>query len=162
MKQRFISSISIYVVLSFAGMGFSSAASIPVWLDDAITEWNDKTPNVQIAYLDIKDSYVWYMIPDTDDINSTDIRKGVFNLAIGNGYKITAEEELITTGKPPSPTAPYREKKCWTRSFVLDVQELSNTTAAGSNQNSGIRQRMLTSMVCEDSQYWYAGFRILQ
>jgi hypothetical protein len=161
-KQKIVIMISIYFVLSLITVGFIGAASIPVWLDDAITNWNDKTPNVQIAFLDIKDSYVWYMIPDTEEINSTDIRNGVFNLAIENGYKITAEEELVTTGKPPSPTAPYREKKCWTRSFVLDVEELSNTKAVGSNESGGIRQRMLTSMVCEDSQYWYAGFRILQ
>ena len=162
MKQKIVISISYYFIVSLIAIGFISAASIPVWLDDAITEWNEKSQDIQIDFLDIKDSYIWYMIPDTDGIGSKDIRDGVFNLAIANGYKITAEEELVTTGLPPSPTAAHREKKCWTRSFVLSIEELSNTTAVGASGDSGLRQRMLTSMVCQDTQYWYAGFRILQ
>ena len=68
-------------------------------------------------------------------------------------------------GDQVHPIAPYRDKKCWTRSYVLDIEQLSNTTAAGargSGSGTGMRQRMLTSMVCEDQQYWFAGFRILQ
>ena len=63
--------------------------------------------------------------------------------------KMTAEEELITMAKPPSPNQPYKDKKCWKRSFVLEGE----VTSAG---------RMLTTYVCEDVQSWFAGFRILQ
>jgi hypothetical protein len=86
-------------------------------------------------------------------------------LVLDRGYKLTDDEERVTTGKPPSPVSPYRTKKCWTRSFVLDIEELSNTTAAGgrgSSGKSGLRQRMLTSLVCDDKPYWLTGFRILQ
>jgi len=165
MKHRVILAIGCCLAVGLLATGSVSAASIPAWLDDAISEWNDKSPDIQIEFVDIRDSYVWYMIPDTDEISHKDIREGVFNLAMANGYKITAEEELITKGKPPSPVTPYREKKCWTRSYVLDINELSNTTAVGqrgSGGGTGMRQRMLTSMVCEDQQYWFAGFRILQ
>lgn len=144
-------------------VGSVGATSIPAWLDDAISGWNSETPDVQIEFVDIKDSYVWYMLPDTDEIDQKGIRESVYAIVLQHGYKITAEEELITTGKPPSPTNPSHPKKCWTRSFVQDIEELSNTVAAGSSrEDSGLRQRMLTSMVCEDGPYWFTGFRILQ
>ncbi len=139
------------------------AASIPAWLDDAISEWNAENPEVQIEFVDIKDSFVWYMIPDTEEIGHKDIRESVYGIVLGHGYEMTAEEELVTTAKPPSPTAPYKEKKCWRRSFVLNVEALSNTTAAGRGQERpGMRQRMLTSLVCDDRPYWFAGFRTLE
>ena len=143
------------------------AASIPAWLDDSITDWNDKNPDVQIRFVDIKDSFVWYRIPDTAEVGSKDIRESVYDIVLGNGYKRTDDEELITTGRPPEPTTPGIDKKCWRRSYVLDIEQLSNTTSSGgyggtNNARPGQRQRMLTSMVCADGANWFAGFRILQ
>jgi hypothetical protein len=141
------------------------AASIPAWLDDAISERNEKDKSMQIEFLEIKDEFVWYMIPDTPEIGHKDIRERIYELVMEHGYKQTDDEERVTTGKPPSPVSPYKTKKCWTRSFVLDIEELSNTTAAGGRGGrgqTGLRQRMLTSLVCEDTPYWLTGFRILQ
>jgi len=156
--------IAVCLLLGLSA-GVSSAASIPAWLDEAISGWNAETPETPIEFVDIKDSYVWYMLPDTESIGQAEIRESVYSIVLEHGYKITAEEELITTGKPPSPRNPSRPKKCWTRSFVLDVEALSNTTSAGAqggDGHAGMRQRMLTSMVCEDGPYWFTGFRILQ
>jgi hypothetical protein len=50
-------------------------------------------------------------------------------------------------------------KKCWSRSFVLNIQAENHTIAVG-DEPSGQRQRMLTSLVCEDSATWWAGFRV--
>jgi len=141
------------------------AASIPAWLDDAISEYNEENKATQIEFLEIKDDYVWYMIPDTPEIGHKDIRERIYAMVLDRGYKLTDDEERVTTGKPPSPVSPYKTKKCWTRSFVLDIEELSNTTAAGGRGGSGragMRQRMLTSLVCDDTPYWLTGFRILQ
>lgn len=137
------------------------AASIPAWLDDAITEWNGKNPETPIQFVDIKDSFVWYVIPQTPEIGHQKVRESIYGIVLEHGYKMTADEELVTTGKPPTQNAPYRPKKCWRRSFVKDIEELSNTTTRGGGA-SGMTQRMLTSMVCEDVGSWYAGFRILQ
>ena len=138
-----------------------NAASIPAWLDHAITEWIQENPDVQIEFVDIKDSFVWYMIPGSPETASKDIRTSIHEIVIKNGYEVTDQEELVTTGKPPSQTTPYKEKKCWQRSFVLTINELSNTTAIG-GERSGVRQRLLTSLVCQDGRDWYAGFRIAQ
>lgn len=160
--------ISCLIGLGAIGLGVtppSLAASIPAWLDDAISDWNDENPAVKIRFVDIKDSYVWYMIPDTPEIGHKDIRESVYKIVIEHGYERTAEEELVTTGKPPSFQAAHIPKKCWTRSYVLNIEELSNTKSSqgrGGSERPGMRQRMLTSMVCEDGQYWFAGFRILQ
>ena len=162
MNKNVSVAIGFCIAVSLLAIGGVRAASVPAWLDDAISDWNDNNRGVQIEFVDIKDSYVWYMIPDTEETGHREIRKSVHELVLTNGYKVTADEELVTTGKPPSLTSPYREKKCWTRSFVLDVEQLSNTTSAGSRGQSGMRQRMLTSMVCDDGPQWFAGFRILQ
>jgi hypothetical protein len=141
------------------------AASIPAWLDDAITEFNEKNDATQIEFLEIKDDFVWYTIPYTTDIGSKDIRERIYEMVAEHGYNVTDEEERVTTGKPPSPVSPYKTKKCWTRSFVLNIEQLSNTTSAGGRGGrgrSGQRQRMLTSQVCDDKPYWLTGFRILQ
>jgi len=144
--------------------GTAQAASIPAWLDDAISEWNAENPELQIEFVDIKDSYVWYRVPTSADIGHQEIRSSIYEIILGHGYKLGDDEELVTTAKPPSPTAPYKAKKCWTRSFVLDIDALSNTTSAGAGQRerAGTRQRMLTSMVCQDPAYWFTGFRVLQ
>ncbi len=163
-------------VIAGVGYGFSlaaialfahndcGAASIPAWLDDAITEWNEQNEDIQIQFVDIKDSYVWYMIPDTPEIGHKDIRESIYQIVLEHGYKVTDEEERVTTAKPPSQDSPHKAKKCWTRSFVLDIENMSNTTAAGRGGGArpGLRQRMLTSLVCEDRPYWFTGFRILQ
>jgi hypothetical protein len=150
---------TIATIACLAGFGIAQAASIPAWLDDAITKWNDANKPTQISFVDIKDEYVWYTVPN-DKANHQDIRKSIYDIVQENGYKPTDNEERITTARPPA----SKQKKCWTRSFVLDIQELSNTTAAGdeSGSDTGLRQRMLTSLVCQDSSQWFAGFRILQ
>jgi len=137
---------TLAVVLLFAGLAM--AASIPAWLDDAISTWNQENPDVAIQFLNIKDSFVWYMFPKTDDLSHAEIRERMYVIAEANGYQKTAEEELITTGKPPSPTEPYKAKKCWSRSFTLNVDV--------------DRQRVLTTLLCEDATSWYTGFRIIQ
>ena len=128
--------------------GLATAASIPAWLDDGITKWNQEHPDVAIQFLAIHDSYVWYMFPKTEDLTNAEIRKRMYAIVEGNGYKRNAEEELVTTGKPPALTEAYKPKKCWTRSFTTEVD-------VG-------RQRMLTTQLCEDATNWYSGFRILQ
>ena len=137
------------------------AVAIPAWLDDAITEWNAENADLQIEFVDIKDSFVWYMIPNTPETGHREIRESIYALVLKNGYEMTAQEELVTTGKPPSQTSPYKAKKCWQRSFVMTIDELSNTTTAGGGR-SGVRQRMLTSLVCADGPDWYTGFRTIQ
>jgi hypothetical protein len=123
----------------------------------------EENPGIQIRFVDIKNSYVWYVIPDTPEIGHEGIRSSIHEITTENKYKRTAEEELVTTGKPPSFTAAHQPKKCWTRSYVLDIDELSNTRPADNGgERPGQRQRMLTTLVCEDGEYWFAGFRILQ
>ncbi len=128
--------------------GLAIAATIPVWLDDAISKWNHENPDEAFLFLDIKDSFVWYMFPKTDDLANAEIRERMYAVVDANGYQKTEEEELITTGKPPSPTEPYKAKKCWSRSFTLPLD------AGG--------QRMLTTLLCEDDTNWYPGIRIIQ
>ena len=128
------------------------AGSIPAWLDDAITQWNKDNPASPIRFVDIKDSYVWYTMPGSPELGSKEIRDRVYGIAYKNGYANTQDEEIVTTGKPPSPNGPAKTKKCWTRSFLRDVQKASPTTV----------ERMLTTLVCEDGANWSAGFRILQ
>lgn len=140
---------------------FAGAASIPAWLDDAISEWNAEHEANPLRFVDIKDEYVWYMVGKTSELTSSAIRESIYKKVQENGYQLTDQEELVTTGKPPTPTAPHREKKCWVRSFVLNVEEPRNTKPVG-GERSGQRQRMLTSNVCEDTSDWFVGFRILQ
>ena len=136
------------VTLGFLAAGLCQAASIPAWLDDAISNWNQENPAVQIRFVDIKDSFVWYMIPDTPETGHKVVRERTYGIAEAHGYQRTEAEELVTTGRPPSPVKPYKEKKCWTRSFTLNLE-------VG-------RQRLLTTLVCEDEGYWFAGFRIAE
>jgi len=126
----------------------AQAASIPAWLDDAISVWNDENPATQIRFVEIKDSYVWYMIPKTEQTGNKAVRERTYAIAERHGYQKTEREELITTGRPPSPNKPYRDKKCWSRGFTLDLD-------VG-------RQRMLTTLVCDGDSDWFAGFRILE
>jgi hypothetical protein len=129
-----------------------NAGSIPAWLDDSITSWNTNNPASPIQFVDIKDSYVWYAIPATPEITSKEIRARVYGIAYKNGYVNSQDEEIVTTGKPPNANGPSKTQKCWTRSFLRDIQKGSATTV----------ERMLTTLVCEDGTSWDAGFRILQ
>ena len=129
-----------------------SAGSIPAWLDDSITSFNKANPASPIEFVDIKDSYVWYTMTGTPELGSKEIRTRVYNIAYKNGYADSQDEEIVTTGKPPSANGPSKTRKCWTRSFLRDVQKGSTTTV----------ERMLTTLVCEDGPNWSAGFRILQ
>jgi len=160
MRSKFHAAL---IIVGMLVAGIAAAASIPAWLDDAISEWNSESENkeIPIRFVDIVDSYVWYMLPQNDQFGQKEIRARVHEIAQANGYTTTDEEELGTTGKPPSPVNPYQPKKCWRRSYVLDIQALSDTRAQG-DKRAAQRQRMLTSMICEDEGYWFMGFRILQ
>ena len=154
MKQRCNSYHRGMIVLCYIGLlatgllasSSGHAASIPVWLDDAITTWNEENAAIQIRFVDIKDSYVWYMIPQTTETGHRLIRERVYAIAAKHGYQMTEAEELVTTARPPSQG--NKEKKCWNRSFTLDLE-------VG-------RQRLLTTLVCDDETYWFMGFRILE
>jgi hypothetical protein len=134
------------------------AASVPAWLDDAISKWNAANPGTQIRFVDIKDSFVWYDIPKRADLGSQQIRERVNSIVLGNGYEPLDDEELVTTGKPPVSSGRSSAKKCWSRSFVLNISAQSGTTSGG--DSTGQRQRMLTSLVCDDDATWWAAFRV--
>jgi len=129
-----------------------NAGSIPAWLDDSITSWNENNQQSRIEFVAIKDSYVWYTMSATPELGSKEIRARVYGIAYKNGYANTQDEEIVTTGKPPTASGPSKAKKCWSRSFLRDIQKGSPTTV----------ERMLTTLVCEDGANWSAGFRILQ
>jgi len=139
---------AIAVLVVLLGAGPSQAASIPAWLDDAITKWNKENPAVQIRFVEIHDSYVWYTVPSTPEIGHQELRESIYGIVQGNGYERMEAEELVTTGKPPTPTDKYKDKKCWQRGFTLDLDTGS--------------QRVLTTLVCAAEDNWFAGFRILQ
>ena len=130
----------------------STAGSIPAWLDDSITTWNQNNPQSKVSFVAIKDSYVWYQVAATPELGSKEIRARIYGIAYKNGYVNSQDEEIVTTGKPPTTGTSAKEKKCWTRSFLRDVQKGSATTV----------ERMLTTLVCEDGPIWAAGFRIAQ
>ena len=137
------------------------AASVPAWLDDGITKWNAENPDVQIRFVNIKDSFVWYDIPKTPQLDQKKIRESVGRIVLANAYVPLDDEELVTTGRPPVASGPSTAKKCWSRSFVLNIQAQNNTKAVGDDP-SGQRQRMLTSLVCDDATTWWAAFRVAQ
>jgi len=136
------------------------AASIPAWLDDAITSRNEKDPSLKIQFIAIKDSFVWYEIPATPERGGKQIRGVIDTIAQQNGYGTSDGEEIVTTGKPPAASGPATAKKCWSRSFVLDLQKNNNTNSMAGDPDE--RQRMLTRLVCEDNGHWDAGFRIIE
>ena len=136
------------------------AASIPAWLDDGISKWNAENPDVPIRFVNIKDSFVWYDIPKTPEVPQQRIRAGVDKIVLGNSYQPLDDEESVTTGKPPVTSGASTPKKCWSRSYVLNVQAQSNTKAVGDEDAAGQRQRMLTRLVCEDYSTWWAAFRV--
>jgi hypothetical protein len=135
------------------------AASVPAWLDDGISKWNAANPGTEIAFVNIKDSFVWYDMPKGEAVDQKMIRDRLNTIVLANGYKPLDDEELVTTAKPPVMSGRSTPKKCWSRSFVLNIQAQNDTIAVG-DEHSGQRQRMLTSMVCEDSATWWAAFRV--
>lgn len=140
------------LTLSLFATSPCNAGSVPAWLDDSITTWNTNNAQSRIEFVDIKDSYVWYTMVATPELGSKEIRARVYGIAYKNGYADSQDEEIVTTGKPPTTTGPSKAKKCWSRSFLRDIQKGSATTV----------ERMLTTLVCEDGANWSAGFRILQ
>ena len=147
-----------WVALLFAaGMTATAAraATIPAWLDAGVTKWNDANPAAQLKFINVKDSYVWYEMPKSADHTLPQMRDRVNKVVLGNGYQPLDDEEMVTTGKPPVVSGRAAAKKCWSRSFVLNIQ----AQAIGGDP-SGQRQRMLTSMVCDDSATWWAAFRV--
>ena len=137
------------------------AASVPAWLDDGISKWNAENPGVQIRFVNIKDSFVWYDIPKTPQLDQKKIRDSVGRIVLANAYVPLDDEELVTTARPPVAGGPSSAKKCWSRSFVLNIQAQNNTKAIGDDP-SGQRQRMLTSLVCDDAATGWAAFRVAQ
>jgi hypothetical protein len=140
----------------------SSAASIPAWLDDAIAGWNAKNPAQQFQFSGIKDSFVWYRIERSPEVGQKQIRDASYRLLQEHGYMVTDEEELVTTGTPPVDSGRATPKKCWRRSFVLTLDGAGNNTTAIAGERSGVQQRLLTSMICDDNPSWAAGFRVSQ
>jgi hypothetical protein len=136
------------------------AASVPAWLDAGISKYNAANPGAEIRFVDIKDSFVWYDMPRTEAISAAQIRERVNSIVLANRYEPMDDEEIVTTGKPPVQSGRSMPKKCWSRSFVLTIQAQSNTKEVGGDP-SGIRQRMLTSLVCEDTGTWWAAFRVV-
>lgn len=134
------------------------AATVPAWLDDGISKWNTANPTSQIRFVNIKDSFVWYDMAK-DAVGQKEIRDRVNGIVLQNGYQPLDDEEMVTTAKPPVTNGRTSPKKCWSRSFVLNIQAQNNTTAVD-GEASGQRQRMLTSLVCEDTKAWWAAFRV--
>jgi hypothetical protein len=128
--------------LLFAGLllsglfvgGSAMAASIPAWLDEAISNWNEEHPQEQIQFVAIKNEFVWYTIPKTSEKQHEQIRESVYGIAESHGYARTEDEESVTLARPPVPSGPSTERKCWSRSFTQD-------------RDTG-HQRLLTSLVC--------------
>jgi hypothetical protein len=154
MRARIVTGI-FFMSLALA----ARAASVPAWLDDGITKWNTANPASQIRFVNIKDSFVWYDMEKGGAVGQKEIRDRVNAIVLKNGYQPMDDEELITTAKPPVTSGRAEPKKCWSRSFVLNIQAQNDTIAVG-DERSGQRQRMLTSMVCEDTNAWWAAFRV--
>ena len=141
------------------GVSPSNAASVPAWLDAGISKWNAANPADEIRFVDIKDSFVWYDMPKIEGSSLPQVRERVNAIVLANRYEPMDDEELVTTGKPPVSSGRSTPKKCWSRSFVLTIEAQSGTKAIGDDP-SGVRQRMLTSLVCEDTNAWWAAFRV--
>ena len=135
------------------------AASIPAWLDAGITKWNSANPANPLRFMNIKDSFVWYEMPKSTDHTLPQMRERVNTIVLGNGYQPLDDEEIVTTARPPVASGRTSAKKCWSRSFVLNIQAQNDTKALGDDP-SGQRQRMLTSLMCDDSATWWAAFRV--
>ena len=146
--------------LTAACFGVIGAASIPAWLDEGLPSWNTNNPKSPIRFVDIKDSFVWYDVMKSAEVDHKQIRARINDIVLGHGYTPMDDEEKVTTGKPPvTMGGRVTPKKCWSRSFVLNIQAQNDTKAVG-DEPAGQRQRMLTSLVCEDTMSWWAAFRV--
>ena len=152
--KRILTSATVLAVLALPCV----AASIPAWLDDGISSWNRQNPESRIEFVNIRDSFVWYQMPKTE-VDHTLIRERLNTIVLKNGYVPMDDEELVTTGKPPVQSGRVMAKKCWSRSFVLDLQAQANAKTTG-DTSATQRQRLLTSLVCEDESVWWAAFRV--
>ena len=150
-----------FVTMALIAAAPCGAASIPSWLDDGISRWNAANPDTPFRFVDIKDSFVWYDIAKTAAAGQQQIRERLNQIVLANGYTPMDDEELVTTGKPPATSGRSTAKKCWSRSFVLNISAQSETKAVGGDDSAGQRQRMLTSLVCEDTETWWAAFRVV-
>jgi hypothetical protein len=59
-----------------------------------------------------------------------------YKLVQENGYVVADDEERVTPWRPPSTGGPAGQKKCWSRSFVLDLQALGNTTTVDGERSA--------------------------
>lgn len=147
-----VAACSVLAAFVLAVSAPGHAATIPAWLDDAISGWNTTHPEGPIEFVAIKDAYVWYRMAGAPELASKDIRDRVYGITEANGYVKTQDEEMVTTARPPAASGPSKTSKCWTRTFLRDPKK--GATAAN--------QRMLTTMVCEEDATWSAGFRVLE
>jgi hypothetical protein len=161
MKPMTVAAAAFVCAALFAGAP-AHAASVPAWLDEGISVWNEANPADAIRFVNIKDSYVWYDMPKSAEISQKMIRERLKSIVYRNGYEPMDEEDLVTTGKPPVTAGRSTPKKCWSRSFVYSIQAQSNTKATGDDETAGQRQRLLTSLICEDSSVWWAAFRVAE
>jgi len=138
------------------------AASIPAWLDDAINNWNAKNQATPIEFVDVKDSFVWYRLQKTEQLGHKELRDVTFKIVTEHGYVPAESEESITAGKPPASDGTNRSKKCYSRSYMLDLDREGSGPAQGGDAALGKRQRLLTTLICEDGPFWDAGFRVVQ
>lgn len=151
----------IFLVVGLAAMP-GRAASIPAWLDDAISNWNSKNQATPIEFVNIKDSFVWYRVQKSEQIGHQQLRDVTFKIVTEHGYVPAESEESITTAKPPASDGVNRSKKCYSRSYLLDLDREGSGPAQGGDAGLGKRQRMLTTLICEDGPFWDTGFRIVQ
>src|SRR6187431_1501023 len=79
----------------------SGAASIPAWLDEGISNWNACNPKSPIRLFDIKDSFGWYDVTKSAEVDHKQIRARINDIVLGHGYAPMDDEEKVTTGKPP-------------------------------------------------------------
>jgi hypothetical protein len=95
----------------------------------------------------------------TPEIGQQQIRERVNHIVLANGYTPMDDEELVTMGKPPVESGRVVAKKCWSRSFILDIKAQENAKTIG-DASATQRQRVLTSLVCDDTETWWAAFRV--
>jgi len=162
MRARNVAVAALMCAGLLAAAAPAHAASVPAWLDEGITNWNQANPDAAIRFVTIKDTYVWYDMPKAQDINQKQIRERLKAIVHRNGYEPMDEEDLVTTGKPPVASGRSTAKKCWSRSFVYSIQAQANTKAVGDDETAGQRQRLLTSLICEDASVWWAAFRVAE
>ena len=140
--------VLVVVAVALLASLSSQAASIPAWLDQAITDFNKANATRPVEFVEIKNSFVWYRVAKDGSADSVKGRKLLYTIAESTGYATTSPEELVITARPPAASGPDKDKKCWSRSFTKDV-----TTG---------QQRLLSSLICEDGENWMLGFRVIQ